>query len=264
MSKKQIKASDAKFAPPVSPQASTLVVSDGAWDHCQHQGTASLFTLQPSPASDTSPCLTFGGATGTALDLHDADYVLDCGKVVYKDTLESKFIETGAPEFLALNKLIDARKAKVLRFDWPDMKAPTGVPVAFWRGLVAQFFSALPQGGHVIATCVGGHGRTGTCLAALLLTHSDHTAASVTDYIREAHCEKAIESEAQVAYLERLAAERDALIGRPHVPTAPQPSKVAVTTKFTKTLCNQHNSTAWCSFVRGHEGACAFTDRMAT
>src|SRR5207249_4917982 len=119
-----------------------------------------------------------------------------------------KLIASGSPpEWLALNQLVKPL-AKVIRFAWTDQRAPKGVPCRFWQSALKLICHTLPKGGHVIATCVGGHGRTGTCLAALLLCATDRSANSAIDFIRETHCEKAIETLEQERYLEWLVKDR--------------------------------------------------------
>ena len=75
------------------------------------------------------------------------------------------------------------------------------MPCRFWRSALRLMHKACPQGGHVIVTCFGGHGRTGTCLASILIAHSARTAQSAIDFIREKHCDAAIETTAQEEYL---------------------------------------------------------------
>jgi len=169
---------------------------------CSHTGVEVVFSLTQTD----HPPLTFGGATGWTLEPWAADVILDCGHVF--PSKPEKFVTDGPKDWLDLNKLV-VPTSTVVRFDWPDQKAP-GVGLSFWRKAVDVLTQTLPKGGHIIACCIGGHGRTGTCLASILISHSTRTATSAIDFIREVHCTHAIESKAQEDYLERLAAARDA------------------------------------------------------
>jgi hypothetical protein len=80
-----------------------------------------------------------------------------------------------------------------------DMQAPDD-PQAF-RQLVDWTAHRLLDGAKVHCGCVGGHGRTGTFLAALLKVMAGETDA--TAHVREHYCQKAVESAAQVAFLKR-------------------------------------------------------------
>jgi hypothetical protein len=80
-----------------------------------------------------------------------------------------------------------------------DMQAPDD-PAAF-RQLVDWTAHRLLDGARVHAGCIGGHGRTGTFLAALLKVMCDETDAIAR--LRAQYCKRAVESAAQVAFLER-------------------------------------------------------------
>ena len=80
-----------------------------------------------------------------------------------------------------------------------DMQAPDD-PQAF-RQLVDWTAHRLLDGAKVHCGCVGGHGRTGTFLAALFRVMAGETDA--TAHVRQHYCKRAVESAAQVAFLER-------------------------------------------------------------
>lgn len=82
---------------------------------------------------------------------------------------------------------------------WPDYGLP---PV--YRSFWAELIKLLPAG-RVVVACQGSHGRTGTALAALLITHMHMTATEAVDFVRRVHCERAVESEQQADYLALLA-----------------------------------------------------------
>lgn len=86
----------------------------------------------------------------------------------------------------------------LIRLDWPDMTAPVHIPVAFWLRLWAM----LPE--HTVVACMGGHGRTGTALAALLVADGREGQEAI-DMVRTKHCARAIETSKQEAYIKQLA-----------------------------------------------------------
>lgn len=99
------------------------------------------------------------------------------------------------------------RGPAVLRIENPDMKIPP-VGFSFWK----ELWNLLPKG-RTVCCCVGGHGRTGTALAALLLAADKQLdAKAAISLVRKKHCEKAIESSMQERYLKLLAKERDASV----------------------------------------------------
>lgn len=87
-------------------------------------------------------------------------------------------------------------KSDVLQLDWPDQAVPP-VGLDFWLKL----WDMLPP--KTVVACMGGHGRTGTCLVALMI-------ASGLDYYtalsqaRSEHCNNAVENTNQEKYLHAL------------------------------------------------------------
>lgn len=88
-----------------------------------------------------------------------------------------------------------------ITISWPDFSLPR-VKAGFWK--------ALHQ--HVIAKgctsvcihCFGGHGRTGTALAAMLIENLEVEALGALQFVREKHCFQAVETAEQVEYLKDL------------------------------------------------------------
>lgn len=175
------------------------------YKHCSHSGQQVIFSLTDSKKRE----LTFGGATGSSIDTENVALVLDLAHVM---NLGSKRFIDHAPNaaWMALNSLVRS-PLKVVRLDWTDQKGPGPVPLRFWQSAIKLAFHSLGKAtyGHVVATCFGGHGRTGTCLASILIAHSTRGYDNVLDFIREKHCDQAIETQAQERYLKCLVDERD-------------------------------------------------------
>ena len=83
----------------------------------------------------------------------------------------------------------------------------------------------MPKSSRTIICCHGGHGRTGTALASMIIADpkwekssekillgsghsSKYKVTDVIDYIRDRHCNKAIETTGQEDYLEKLLSQR--------------------------------------------------------
>lgn len=90
-------------------------------------------------------------------------------------------------------------KHPVVTIDWPDGGIPDFTK-ADWIRLL-QDLSKIK--GKVLVHCMGGHGRTGTALAALLFL-SQAVKGDTAKWVREYFCEKVIESESQITYLKSL------------------------------------------------------------
>lgn len=79
----------------------------------------------------------------------------------------------------------------------PDRMAPEDAES--FKALVLYIKQALAQGKTVHAGCIGGHGRTGTFLAALVKEVRGEEDAIT--WVRTNYCKKAVESTAQVQFL---------------------------------------------------------------
>lgn len=98
------------------------------------------------------------------------------------------------------------KKGTEFLFPITDMAAPDN-PEDF-RKLVEWVTKALHEGKKVHCGCIGGHGRTGTFLAALV-KHVGAEEDAIT-YVRKNYCEKAVESASQINFLKEHWGIKDA------------------------------------------------------
>ncbi len=94
--------------------------------------------------------------------------------------------------------------------DWPDRGVPN-LGRAWWKALAKEIKGI---DGKVGVCCMGGHGRTGTMLAILvpLLGGLKGKKACPVTWVRKNYCEEAVESDAQIDYVEYIT-ERAVKIG---------------------------------------------------
>lgn len=83
-------------------------------------------------------------------------------------------------------------------FPVTDMRAPAPSQVLAYKEMVEYLCNCLQEGACVHVGCIGGHGRTGTLLAAIAHTFGEHDAIA---YVRSEHCRKAVETQEQVDFL---------------------------------------------------------------
>lgn len=82
--------------------------------------------------------------------------------------------------------------------DWTDYRAPDDdLPI---YDVVRWTLDQMQEGAKVETGCLGGHGRTGTFIA-LLLVAQGVTPPDAVDRVRKDHCEHAIESVSQVEFV---------------------------------------------------------------
>ncbi len=154
---------------------------------CVHHGDKVVWEFE-----DKQLC----GAKREDITIYGADLIIDL--VGLNITGASRFVleSQSALEFKDLNNFIII--PKILRLDWRDYSAPDGVPLTFWK----EVWKRLPVGKTIIA-CQGGHGRTGTCIASLMIANGI-TYKDAIKHVRKEHCVHAIESAIQEDYLENL------------------------------------------------------------
>ena len=87
--------------------------------------------------------------------------------------------------------------AQQILFKVPDMSVP-GESEAYLK-LVEWAVAQIVAGKKVHAGCIGGHGRTGMFLAAIVSVLCKEDRA--IDYVRKHYCNKAIESSVQIDFL---------------------------------------------------------------
>lgn len=91
------------------------------------------------------------------------------------------------------------RKREEVLFYIADGTAPSQAEE--FKKMIVWVSEQIVAGKKVHAGCIGGHGRTGTFLAALV-THMTGIEDSIT-YVRENYCKKAVESSSQVEFLHK-------------------------------------------------------------
>lgn len=88
------------------------------------------------------------------------------------------------------------KKGTEFLFKITDMRAPDNA--GEFTKLVNWTRKQLEAGLKVHCGCIGGHGRTGTFLAALVASYGEQDAIT---YVRENYCHKAVESTEQIKFL---------------------------------------------------------------
>lgn len=84
-------------------------------------------------------------------------------------------------------------------FPISDMCAPSNVQD--FKDLIDWTCNQLQAGKKIHAGCIGGHGRTGTFLAAVVAQATGNKDAIT--YVRKNYCEKAVESSEQIKFLHK-------------------------------------------------------------
>lgn len=133
------------------------------------------------------------------------DLIIDLAGNIRPPAAVTGFLRSISPKrFKVLETFVKHTQPKplpseVLGLDWPDMGV---APVAydFWVTL----WSMLPA--TTVIACQGGHGRTGTCLAVLMIVNGVDYYSAVEE-VRKVHCDKAIESLSQMKYLHTMYVE---------------------------------------------------------
>jgi len=158
----------------------------GTWKKCDHAmqavmvGTLSLYATRQSSVTNKTP-------------LPDVGVYLDASwaRLILNDTA---MLSVGA------KGINGAPKYPFVLVNWPDggvMAGPHLTDLVAWIGKEAR------AGKKVEISCVGGHGRTGTLLAALAIRELHLTADAAIKYVRDTYCTEAIETLSQENLLRR-------------------------------------------------------------
>ena len=137
------------------------------------------------------------------------DYIIQGGKPWFViDASASSFmleptkmsVVNGDEKLIALSKSCHFSH-QTLCIDWPDRSIPT-FDTQFWKQL--WDYISTESKGDVFVHCLGGHGRTGTI--ASILTQFSGTCGTTNPitWIRNNYCEEAVESKAQIWYVEAV------------------------------------------------------------
>lgn len=212
-------------------------IKSGECDDCwynRHDGTAAVSAKEDDCTHDGSPLVFHigegfvkaGGDRDIALwDRHKVDLVVNL--TGYSNNVVT--CNGGAKTVLHATTLLSYSYAEMV-VSWKDMQPP---PVGM------NFFEELAQlvasGTNILVHCMGGHGRTGTALAALI--HTAHKIGSYpytqdggilkgdsVEWLRKNYCKKAVESDTQADWL-REAGVKTTAKGL-HVTIKPKPKYV--------------------------------------
>lgn len=86
-----------------------------------------------------------------------------------------------------------------INFDMPDGQALWELSLDFWQEIIKRY-----KNKRILVYCVGGHGRTGTVISALMASAGCDNAVEMC---RKYHCEEAVETESQLYYIKELEKE---------------------------------------------------------
>lgn len=165
---------------------------------CSHRGNVIVWT--------TLRGATLAGSSGYGFSCDNADLLIDAAGVAIRDVTESENCLSGELSLVNKLKQFVLPAPKALRIEWSDYSVPR-LRASFWSALVQEF----TDGQRVVCACHAGHGRTGTALACLIVADivergERPDAAAVIKTVRRAHCERAVESRAQMRYVAAVAA----------------------------------------------------------
>lgn len=140
-----------------------------------------------------------GGSVLTVPGEHDLPNIY--GDPKFRSALARHVITPGTQE--------SNEHTRIIKLRWYDRDAPPVYP-SFWPALLDELRKAQKKSGEllkVMTICQGGHGRSGSAAAALIMCMTDYTPLDALTHIRALHCARAIESKIQHSYLNLLAKE---------------------------------------------------------
>jgi hypothetical protein len=148
------------------------------YERCAHSHPALVI-----PLADGTSVTIYGGAAGSPVHK-------DCDIYVELDAYSAGVLRPFPWEEQDGGKL-------VIKYPVTDMQAPKD-PAGF-KKMVKWIVEQLLVGKKVHIGCIGGHGRTGTLLAAIVKELTGNVDA--ISFVRQHYCKKAVESDSQSQFL---------------------------------------------------------------
>jgi len=115
--------------------------------------------------------------------------------------VNSMFIVT--PNCPTNDNLLTTPSYPYMYIQWPDMR---DIPIMEYSQAIVWCMSRLFEGHKLEIGCHGGHGRTGTLLAGILV-YQGMSASDAIKKVRTGHCEQAIETQLQEKLIQRYCEE---------------------------------------------------------
>jgi len=160
---------------------------DEKWDEAQKGGQSKVWKRCWEDNHKPIKILkgeVFGGACAHPQDGYDIYIGLDYGMKLSREQYPWNEIDKDAP-------------VEVL-FRITDMCAPKDVKN--FKKMITWMVEQLKDGKKIQVGCIGGHGRTGLVLSALVM-EAGLVKKHAIQWVRKHHCKDAVESESQVKFL---------------------------------------------------------------
>jgi len=139
---------------------------------------------------------------------------------------------------------------------WEDYGTPY-VPWAAVREVVEGFYARAKRGERVEVGCMGGHGRTGTFLAAVvMLADPNMTPEGAVSWVRSHYCHKAVEDASQEYWLRWFA---DPSLPAHYSRPTPKHTVIGKGAALSGPSCDWTKKGKWCGKNQGHSGPHHYT-----
>ncbi len=146
----------------------------------------------------------YGGTPGRCYHSHPALKIKEfsiyggsCGNPVVEDADIYVALQSGSRSGLASDPW-DKQLVTEIHFSINDYCAPETKKVARFKKMIDWLCNQLQEGKKIHVGCIGGHGRTGLVLSAIVAQMGESDAIQ---YVRKHYCTKAVESPEQVKFL---------------------------------------------------------------
>lgn len=163
---------------------------------CTHDAAKAVFKVGKGTQ-------VWAGAQSELLDR--GGWALVISAVGFTDFTANPITSTKASQALLPVSLFEWAPPACVGINWPDRGVP-GLSAGWWATLA----KALPGiKGDIGLCCMGGHGRTGVMLAILAsLLGKVRKGECPVAWVRKRYCTQAVESDAQLDYVERVTGRR--------------------------------------------------------
>ena len=155
-----------------------------------HSGNVKIFT------DPVSGLVVYGAGSSRGAKWYSNMLVMD---------LAERFKNPIVVEGVEMPRVARLGSSPRLAIDWPDFGIPA-LSKEDWKVIVEELREArkeerIPE--EMLVCCVGGHGRTGTCLA-ILASLMGACEGDPVKFVRKKYCKNCVESNGQLDYIEEV------------------------------------------------------------
>lgn len=169
-------------------------------------GTIPVKKTGPSVSTDDVVATSWTTTWAPKCRHYETPVRLPCGTEVWPSSLNNRTPDESCPDYgFYFDSSWTAKRYPAIMIPWPDYGLPA-LPISTFDEMIGLAYERAVAGFTVEFGCIGGHGRTGTFLACMLVRTAGLSAADAIAWVHENYCKEAVEGMDQEWFVARYAA----------------------------------------------------------